>query len=203
MSNNRNTPVISSKPSEEERLLQIIIALIAIAIMLMVMTYQPSVNTVGASNDTQAVKAMANTLTHDSTGRAHWGDCGVDLYPRPESGAAGYCYVAPALHKATAQDNDDEESTVISTPTTTDRPTVITTPTPNIPDTPNTSDTPKKQKCNKGSGNGAEGCDPGNHPENGNNDEGGDRKPDNSNGKPDNSKGKEDKPEKDKGKGNK
>ena len=37
----------------------------------------------------------------------------------------------------------------------------------------------KKQKCNKGSGNGAEGCDPGNHPEKGNNDEGGDRHPQN------------------------
>ena len=37
----------------------------------------------------------------------------------------------------------------------------------------------EKQKCNKGSGNGAEGCDPGNHPEKGNNDEGGDRHPQN------------------------
>lgn len=41
-------------------------------------------------------------------------------------------------------------------------------------------ETLEMQKCNKGSGNGAEGCDPGNHPEKGNNDEGGDRRPQNS-----------------------
>lgn len=35
----------------------------------------------------------------------------------------------------------------------------------------------KKQKCNKGSGNGGEGCDPGNNPDKGNNDEGGDQHP--------------------------
>ena len=38
----------------------------------------------------------------------------------------------------------------------------------------------KKERCDKGSGNGAEGCDPGNHPEKGNNDEGGDKQPQNS-----------------------
>lgn len=43
----------------------------------------------------------------------------------------------------------------------------------------------KKEICNKGSGNSSEGCDPGNHPEKGNNDEGGDRHP--QNGKPDKS----------------
>jgi len=38
----------------------------------------------------------------------------------------------------------------------------------------------EKHNCNKGSGNGAEGCDPGNHPEKGNNDEDGDKHPQNS-----------------------
>jgi len=33
----------------------------------------------------------------------------------------------------------------------------------------------EKHNCNKGSGNGAEGCDPGNHPERGNKNEGGNR----------------------------
>jgi len=37
----------------------------------------------------------------------------------------------------------------------------------------------ERQHCNKGSGNGAEGCDLGNHPEKGNNDEGGDKHPQN------------------------
>ena len=40
----------------------------------------------------------------------------------------------------------------------------------------------KKERCDKGSGNGAEGCDPGNHPEKGNNDEGGDKHPQNGGG---------------------
>jgi hypothetical protein len=44
-----------------------------------------------------------------------------------------------------------------------------------IPDEPIDDDTPPaddgKQKCNKGEGNGSEGCDPGNHPELGNDDE--------------------------------
>jgi hypothetical protein len=47
---------------------------------------------------------------------------------------------------------------------------------------PVVTDKPAHKHCDKGSGNGAEGCDPGKHPEKGNNDEGGDHKPTNCNG---------------------
>jgi hypothetical protein len=44
----------------------------------------------------------------------------------------------------------------------------ICTPPPSPTPTPK----PEKEKCNKGGGNGPEGCDPGNNPDNGNDDEG-------------------------------
>lgn len=53
-------------------------------------------------------------------------------------------------------------------PTSTPNPTNTSEPTPKPTGTPEPT---KKPKCNKGEGNGSEGCDPGNHPEKGNDDE--------------------------------
>jgi len=57
------------------------------------------------------------------------------------------------------------DTTVIIPVITDNTPVIVPQPTETQP----ASD--DKEKCNKGSGNGAEGCDPGNHPENGNDDE--------------------------------
>ena len=54
--------------------------------------------------------------------------------------------------------------TVPAGPTVTDAPPA---PTPTVPPEPT-----DKPKCNKGGGNDSEGCDPGNHPDTGNDDEG-------------------------------
>ena len=70
------------------------------------------------------------------------------------------------------------------TPTSTPKPELTPTPSPEKPEvTPAPTKTkkphvtpqpkPTKEKCNKGEGNGGEGCDPGNHPEKGKNDEDG------------------------------
>lgn len=45
------------------------------------------------------------------------------------------------------------------------------TATPFVPDEPTPTEPPHKERCNKGGGNGSEGCDPGNHPELGHDDE--------------------------------
>lgn len=58
-------------------------------------------------------------------------------------------------------------------PTNTSEPTntpVDPTDSPDPTDVPNPTKTPKA-KCNKGEGNGGEGCDPGNNPDKGNDDE--------------------------------
>jgi hypothetical protein len=68
------------------------------------------------------------------------------------------------------QDNDSPTLTI----TATDQPTIVITATPNPTNTPDpvtpATNTPKV-KCNKGEGNGGEGCDPGNNPDKGNDDE--------------------------------
>ena len=65
-------------------------------------------------------------------------------------------------------------------PTSTNTPPVGSTSTPGVEPTPTDTppvdptptDTPKeKEKCNKGGGNGSEGCDPGNNPDKGHDDE--------------------------------
>src|SRR5688572_26476428 len=70
------------------------------------------------------------------------------------------------------------ETPVVETPTQ-----VVTEEPTQPPSTPVPTEEPDRQNCNKGEGNGSEGCDPGNHPENGNNDE------DDANNGPDNGNG--------------
>jgi hypothetical protein len=111
-----------------------------------------------------------------------------DLYPQPDP----YCLPVPSVAVVEQAKEREQDTSVIvdvpATPETPETPVIIDnggeeipteeTPEPEQPETPEQD----KNKCNKGSGNGSEGCDPGNHPENGNNDEGGDRRPENSNG---------------------
>lgn len=130
----------------------------------------------------------------------HIGDCGFDRYDLPESGAAGYCYVEPPVgdlplggsHRQPAEDKNTQTQSLdqpdVSTPGSTDviddqptggNDTPPETPPGIPPETPpeippeappdNPPETPKH--CNKGGGNGEEGCDPGNHPEKGQDDE--------------------------------
>ena len=56
-------------------------------------------------------------------------------------------------------------------PTVTPTPSPTDTPTPPPPTVTPTPEPTKKAHCDKGKGNGGEGCDPGKHPENGNDDE--------------------------------
>jgi outer membrane biosynthesis protein TonB len=68
------------------------------------------------------------------------------------------------------------EVTPNPTQTGTPSPTQEPTKTPKVTKTPKPTDTPtveptKKPHCDKGEGNGGENCDPGNHPEKGNDDE--------------------------------
>jgi len=59
-------------------------------------------------------------------------------------------------------------------PPKTPKPTVTPpppTPPPPTPPPPTPTDEPEKKHCNKGGGNGGEGCDPGNNPDKGNDDE--------------------------------
>lgn len=75
-----------------------------------------------------------------------------------------------------------QPETVPPTPQPDDKP-EQTPPTPDDTTPPPSDEEEEKDKCNKGEGNGGEGCDPGNHPENGNDDEDdGNNGPDNDNG---------------------
>lgn len=166
MSNNRSTQHSNSViPSEGERLMQIVYVLLAIAIMLLLATYTPP-----AQVDASTKAGVADIVVVTNAERVLWGDCGVDLYPRPESGASGYCYVyeqeVVEIVRESESDTDDNDDAVITTP---DKPS--TTP-------DNTPKKEKKQHCDKGEGNGGEGCDPGNNPNKGNNDEDGNKKKD-------------------------
>ena len=111
---------------------------------------------------------LATNVPHAKGMYVHIGDCGFDRYPVPESGAAGYCYIDKA-NKATI--------TITVTPShhVTVQPVsavivVSTAPTVDAVSTPEAQEN-KPKHCNKGEGNGSEGCDPGNHPELGNDDE--------------------------------
>jgi hypothetical protein len=92
------------------------------------------------------------------------------------------CGNGPAATKKERKQDDEAIATVTDT-SNTPLPTkvaITNTPPPstevvvvitNTPPPPPATPEPDKQKCNKGDGNGAEGCDPGNHPEKGNDDE--------------------------------
>lgn len=93
-----------------------------------------------------------------------FGDCGVNKYHVAASGAAGYCYVSPAttiLHSVKIEDVQGSDVTL----TPTSSPVVIVVILPELQQ----DDKPKH--CNKGEGNGSEGCDPGSNPDKGNDDE--------------------------------
>ena len=80
---------------------------------------------------------------------SHIGDCGMDRYSLPESGAAGYCYIMPAVYTVSSPVTvtvQEETVTVQSTPASVSP--VIVTP------------KPEKKHCNNGEGNGSEGCSP-------------------------------------------
>jgi hypothetical protein len=150
------------------------------------------IESVSFPSDTQARYAMQNDVQSSLIGDCLSDRVTGDLYPQPDP----YCLPVPsvAVVETVKRDTDDTVTPVIvdvpSTPeqpaveppviVPTQEPPVVTPPVvePEQPEQP----TGDKNKCNKGSGNGSEGCDPGNHPENGNNDEGGDRRPENSNG---------------------
>ena len=81
----------------------------------------------------------------------------------------------------TATPRHTQEATPTATPRPTrgptDVPTATSTPVPTVGPTGTSTELPTatavpKVKCNKGGGNGSEGCDPGNNPEEGNDDEG-------------------------------
>jgi len=118
---------------------------------------------------------------------SHIGDCGFDRYGLPESGAAGYCYVEPPLNptpdlphgkpakeKNTQTQSSDQPagSAPGSTDVNDDQPTSENNAPPEVPpEVPSQPPREAPKHCNKGGGNGAEGCDPGNHPEKGHDDE--------------------------------
>ena len=101
--------------------------------------------------------------------------------------SAPHCWVVEGKGTGGAEDIDeDDNSSIPTTPDTItiDTP-VVVPPTDTIitvvvddpvtPDTntPDVVDKDKKEKCNKGGGNGSEGCDPGGNPNKGNDDEDG------------------------------
>ena len=72
------------------------------------------------------------------------------------------CNVAPLMLKASTTRTSVDDTVVVTPPVIIVPPVVIIVP-PVVE--------PKHKHCNKGEGNGSEGCDPGKHPEKGNNDE--------------------------------
>jgi hypothetical protein len=84
------------------------------------------------------------------------GDCGFEKYPVTESGAVGYCYV---------QENDTVSIQVKVNDETIEQSPAVIVPSLVV------EHERKVKHCNKGGGNGGEGCDPGNNPDKGNDDE--------------------------------
>jgi len=137
-------------------------------------------------------RATITPFSHD--GKAGVGECGyfdnMGTLHRNGKVDPKYCdYVVAVtqfveeikIHTThTPKPTQTQTPVVTSTPSPT--PTVTTTNTPKPTDTPVVTETPTSTpkptgtpspKCNKGGGNGSEGCDPGNHPEKGNDDESG------------------------------
>jgi hypothetical protein len=117
--------------------------------------YQNDEDVLGKDNDMIAdVIGLASVLIAGQA--AIIGDCGFEKYPVTESGAAGYCYV---------QEND-----TVSIQIKVNNETIEQTPAVIVPAVVAESQH-KVKHCNKGGGNGGEGCDSGNHPDKGNDDE--------------------------------
>lgn len=99
------------------------------------------------------------------------GDCLADHYTGDIiSHDSDYCVVYPA----TTAEHKHSDTVSLSTPVQDNAPVVVTVDQPVITiEQPVTVEPPvdDNKHCNKGEGNGGEGCDPGNHPEKGNDDE--------------------------------
>ena len=75
---------------------------IAMAMLAIGSTLGNSVPVSAQSNSTGRTVAQGTTGAYP-----HIGDCGFDRYDLPESGAAGYCYVAPMVALFATQDAQD------------------------------------------------------------------------------------------------
>ena len=90
--------------------------------------------------------------------------------------SAPHCWVVEGKGTGDAEDVDeDDNSSIPTTPDTTtiDTPVVVPPTVTIITVVVDDPVTPDKVHCNKGGGNGSEGCDPGNNPNKGNDDEDG------------------------------
>ena len=78
-------------------------------------------------------------------------------------------WVGPSPTSPSPEPTDPPDPTATPEPEPTNTPPPTNTPVPEPTDPP--PEPTDKPKCNKGEGNGGEGCDPGNNPEKGNDDE--------------------------------